>query len=161
MKEEYGTITNYICQERLHWDSLPPSGLKEESSSLPRSAFEVRNPIPFADQADYKILRNDWPYGTASGIAHLVVWMKTPIAVDPADGILLPEGRAQIQEFVNQTFVKRLEREGGAEDKVLWFKNWTALQSVGALEHFHVMLRNVDESALLDWTGEGERNQAA
>lgn len=87
----------------------------------------------------------------------MVVWLKTPIATDPADGSLRPEGRVQIQQFVDRTFVERLEEEGGAADQVLWFKNWAALQSVGALEHFHVMVRNVDDRLLLEWTGENER----
>lgn len=40
-----------------------------------------------------------------------------------------------------------------AEDRVLWFKNWAALQSVSALEHFHVMVRDVSESLLESWIG--------
>lgn len=61
-----------------------------------------------------------------------------------------------IDAFVKRTFVERLEKEGipDAEDRVQWFKNWTALQSVRALEHVHVLLRDVSEELIVEWTGE-------
>lgn len=113
-----------------------------------------RNPVPFADPTDYKILFNDWPYGTTPDITHLVVWLKTPFRVYPRDGSLTPESREDIERFVHETFVRRLEKLGGADDRVLWFKNTTDLQSVRALEHFHLFVRGVDRSILLEWTGE-------
>lgn len=61
-----------------------------------------------------------------------------------------------IDTFVNATFVQRLAKEShpdAAEDRVLWFKNWAALQSVAALEHFHVMVRDASEDTLKDWIG--------
>lgn len=74
---------------------------------------------------------------------------------DPADGDMgdmLPESRRLIDEFVRKRFVADLG-EGG-EARVLWFKNWVALQSVRALEHFHVLVRDVDDDMLERWTGE-------
>lgn len=111
------------------------------------------------DPADYKILRNDWPYATSADIAHLVIWLKTPFAVSEPEGLLLPEGRAQIESFVNQTFAGPLQAayEKDGDDRVLWFKNWSALQSVGALEHFHCFVRGAEERLLSEWTGEGKR----
>ncbi|PYI34257.1 hypothetical protein BP00DRAFT_390670 [Aspergillus indologenus CBS 114.80] len=177
-KQKYGSITNYICQERLHW-ALPDTTTTTISSATntnkpgvtsPNTAagvpadsgpvFPYNNPTPFADPADYKILRNDWPYGLSPGIAHLVVWLRTPVAVDPHDGDLTPESRALIEGFVLRTFVGRLAAERGLfadspRDHVLWFKNWTALQSVRSLEHIHVLVRDVPETILLEWTGEG------
>lgn len=151
IKAEYGSVVNYICRKRLQWepqDKLPP---KQPDT------FEAKNSIPFADPADYKILYNDWPYGLAPEITHLVVWLKTPIAVNPEDGSLSPEGRAQIQAFVHATFIQRLNQNSrgdvdyNANDKILWFKNWSSIQSVGALEHIHVLVRDVDESILTEW----------
>ena len=48
---------------------------------------------------------------------------------------------------------------GGKEGKdlILWFKNYPALQSVGALEHFHCFVRGADDAMLWEWTGEGKR----
>jgi hypothetical protein len=123
--------------------------------------FPYNNPIPFADPSDYKILRNDWPYGLAPGIAHLCVWLRTPVPVHEHGGDLTDESRALIEEFVQRTFVERLAREGYTNPKnhVLWFKNWTALQSVRSLEHIHVLVRDVPESILFEWTQEPPRGR--
>ena len=137
-------MVNYVSQERLHWGPT--------ASGVP-----PRNPVNFADEADYKILLNDWPYGCDGGIYHLVVWMKTKLPVNPKDGSLVEESRQIIEKFVDRVFRKPLEGNGdGERDKVLWFKNWTALQSVAALEHFHVLVRDVGEDQLVQWTGETE-----
>lgn len=36
--------------------------------------------------------------------------------------------------------------------QVIWFKNWAALKSVHALEHFHVMLYDPDASFIASVT---------
>ena len=114
---------------------------------------------PFAASADYRILRNDWPYATPPDIAHLVVWLKTGFAVSKPEGHLLPESRAQIESFVNRTFAEPLKTiyKDDGEDRVLWFKNWSTLQSVEALEHFHCFVRGAGEELLGEWTGEEKR----
>ncbi|KAK5257088.1 hypothetical protein LTR16_001650 [Cryomyces antarcticus] len=148
-KAEYGTIQNYILQKRLHWTPLPSA----DPSTGP--AFTYNNPTPFADPADYKILRNDWPYGLAPGIVHLCVWTKTPISTRPEDGDVTPQSRELIEFFVERTFTRRLEEVEGtkAEDRVLWFKNWTSLQSVRGIDHVHVLLRDAPEQLLKQWMG--------
>lgn len=81
------------------------------------------------------------------------------------------EARLLIDDFVRHTFVERLASEMGAEklagygnagpvQRVLWFKNWTALQSVRALEHIHVLVRDVPEKIIYEWTGEGPVTEA-
>ncbi|KAL9025189.1 MAG: hypothetical protein Q9196_005944, partial [Gyalolechia fulgens] len=105
-KQKYTTVTNYICTQRLHWVPLPPS----PPDSGP--TFHVENPIPFAHASDYRILPNDWPYGLAPGITHLVVWLKTRFAVEPTVEDLTLEARAQIARFVKATFEARMERDG-------------------------------------------------
>jgi len=99
---------------------------------------------------DYRILRNDWPYRWETGITHICVWLKNRLPVDEATGKVSHKGRQMIDGFVIKTFVKSLGM-GGAE-KVLWFKNWTALQSVSALEHFHVLVKDVPASQVAEWT---------
>lgn len=147
IKARYGGIVDFVCQERLRWVPSP----------LGQQQITPLNPIPFANPADYRILRNDWPYATSPDISHLVVWLKTPFKVDDA-GHVLPESRKMIQKFVEENFVGKLaESYGDAQDRVLWFKNWGALQSVGALEHFHVFVKGAGEEALRMWTGEGPR----
>ena len=66
-----------------------------------------------------------------------------------------------IDKFVDQTFREPLALTGASENRVLWFKNWTTLQSVRALEHFHVMVKDVDEKLLRQWTGEDSRENMA
>ena len=88
---------------------------------------------------DYKILYNDWPYGVDPRIIHLVIWTKFPLDEAPGTDDLTPEARRSIEKFVEGTFYAKLARE-----HVAWFKNWTSLKSVHAVEHFHVMLFDPD-----------------
>ena len=60
------------------------------------------------------------------------------------------ESRRIIKDFVDRAFVKRLN---GNEDRVVWFKNWVQLQSVRALEHIHVLVRDATQVDLELWTG--------
>ena len=148
----YGSITAYMCAERLRWTPLPSSCA--ESGPL----FHVVNPTPFGNPEDFKILRNDWPYGSFEpDITHLIVWSKPRIPTDPETGLTTPESRQLIDAFVQSTFVKRLEQEKSDTDvaeKVMWFKNWGALQSVRGLEHIHVLVKDVPEKIIEEWTGE-------
>lgn len=142
IKAAYGSMTSYILANRLPgaWGQPP---------------FTPNSSVPFADPADYKVLINDWPYALEPDTTHLVVWTRTLIATDSETGDLTPESRRLIKEFVERYFVDPLG-PGGSE-RVLWFKNWVALQSVRALEHFHVMVRDVDDDMLEHWTGERRR----
>ncbi|KAJ5369748.1 uncharacterized protein N7496_005840 [Penicillium cataractarum] len=171
-KAQYGSMMNYICQERLRWTSpghpAPANGAPNGTTQPPNGAVSAAiqsgpipftNPRPFADPEDYKILRNDWPYGLDPGIHHLVVWLRTPIPVKSEEGHLTDESRALIDEFVQKTFVRRLAEDAGKRfsdpgAQVLWFKNWVGLQSVRALEHVHILVRDVPEEILAEWSGE-------
>lgn len=139
-----------MCAERLKWTPLP------NSSAETGPIFDYQDPTPFAHPSDFKILRNDWPYGSFEPeIVHLIVWSKPRIPTDPESGLMTPESRQLADAFVERTFVNRLEQERPqAGDRVLWFKNWGALQSVRGLEHIHVLLRDVSESMVEEWTGE-------
>lgn len=141
-KAQYGSITAFILAHRLPtvWGQPP---------------FIPASTVPFADPSDYKVLINDWPYGLEPGIVHLVVWTRTLIATTPEKGDMTPESRAVINDFVQRYFIEPLGP--GGEKRVLWFKNWVALQSVRALEHFHVMVRDVDDYMLERWTGQRPR----
>ncbi|KAK3064276.1 hypothetical protein LTS18_008682 [Coniosporium uncinatum] len=146
-KRIYGTVPNYILRERLHWIPLEEGTFR----------FKIENPTPFADSRDYRILRNDWPYALGEGIVHIVVWLKTPLPVLEETGELTEEGYAMVRAFVKEKFTERLRdrdvlgREEKEDEKVLWFKNTTRLQSVRALEHVHVLVRGVPEELLEEW----------
>ncbi|KAG9236995.1 hypothetical protein BJ875DRAFT_370998, partial [Amylocarpus encephaloides] len=142
IKREYGSISNYLTEHRLPWGPPPCAYL----SSVPLSGLD-----------DYLILMNDWPYGFTSDITHIVVWSKTPIATDDENGGMTDESRRVLGDFVKRTFVDRL---GGDQERVLWFKNWVHLQSVRALEHFHVLVRNASKEDLEFWTGKQQGRNA-
>ncbi|KAJ5943673.1 hypothetical protein N7516_003841 [Penicillium verrucosum] len=156
-KAQYGTIMNYICQKRLKWH-LPVNTANGTGSAVIQQSGTFKNPRPFADPEDYKILRNDWPYGLTSGISHLVVWLRTPIPVQSNEGHLTDESRAMINSFVQKTFVDRLAKDprnfSDPDSHVLWFKNWVGLQSVRALEHVHILVRDVPEDIVFEWAKE-------
>ncbi|ROT35931.1 hypothetical protein SODALDRAFT_328314 [Sodiomyces alkalinus F11] len=136
---EYGSITNYILAHRLpkSWGSPP---------------FTPVSTVPFESPADYRVLVNDWPYGFTPDMTHLVVWTRTRIKTERVRGDLTPESRRLIQDFVDRFFVATVGEDG--ENRVIWFKNWVALQSVRSLEHIHVIVRNLDPEILRDWTEE-------
>ncbi|KAK7940859.1 uncharacterized protein PG986_013246 [Apiospora aurea] len=138
-KARYGSMTNYLLENRLPkaWGSPP---------------FVFASQVPFHNPSDYRVLLNDWPYGLTDDIKHIVVWSRTPITTDPETGDMTPESRGTVDNFVKRYFVNRLGP--GGESRVLWFKNWVALQSVRALEHIHVMVKDVDKETLEEWTKE-------
>ncbi|MCJ1400471.1 hypothetical protein MMC11_003677 [Xylographa trunciseda] len=142
----YGSTTNYLCQERLHWKPLAASAMDTGLS------FSCKSAILFSDPEDYKILRNDWPYSVTPDITHLVVWVKNRIPTNKETGDLTPESRQTIENFVQNTIIERLGASH-ASDCVLWFKNWSALQSIRDIDHVHVLVRNVPDSLLAEWTG--------
>ncbi|CAF9928508.1 MAG: hypothetical protein HETSPECPRED_006867 [Heterodermia speciosa] len=146
-KAAYGSITNFILQERLHWVPLPSSS--DETGPL----FVTESDAPFISSNDYQILPNDWPYGMEPGISHLVVWLKTRLAVEGEEGQLTAESRALVDGFVKKVFEERLAQHGLSGDRILWFKNWVGLQSVRGVEHVHVLVRQVPRAILGEWTG--------
>lgn len=93
---------------------------------------------------DIKTLYNDWPYGIDPRIVHLVVWTKfelesAPVTDENPNGDLTPEFRKKISDYVDETFVSVCK-----DDSVVWFKNWSSLKSIHAVEHFHVFLFDPD-----------------
>lgn len=132
-------MTNYLMAHRLPkaWGTSP---------------FKPVSLTPFEHPSDYRVLINDWPYGLTPGITHIVVWSRTLIPTDPDSGDMTPESRDTVAKFVERYFVNSLGSEGG--DRVMWFKNWVALQSVRALEHIHVIVRDVEPALLAEWTKE-------
>ena len=89
LKREYGSVMQFILSQRLHWE-------------MPIEAKAA----PFQDPDDLKILRNDWPYGIAPGIVHLVVWTKFELEPDPVTDDLTDHARKEIDDFVRGKFSK-------------------------------------------------------
>lgn len=92
LKQQYGSVVNFILSQRLHWD-MP---------------IVARGAAPFQDLDDIKILRNDWPYGIAPEIVHLVVWTKFELEADPVTDDVTDQARKEIDDFVREKFTKRV-----------------------------------------------------
>ncbi|KAI1330456.1 hypothetical protein F5Y16DRAFT_18297 [Xylariaceae sp. FL0255] len=138
-KAKYGSMTNYLMIHRLPqtWGAPP---------------FTPASQVPFNDPSDYRVLVNDWPYGLAPDIKHIVVWSRTIIETDSVNGDMTDESRQVVANFVKRFFVDRLGPDGA--DKVLWFKNWVALQSVRTLEHIHVMVKDASDELIDEFSRE-------
>ncbi|KIV92074.1 hypothetical protein PV10_06543 [Exophiala mesophila] len=148
IREKYGSVPNYVRLVRLQWTALPSSS----PSTGPQ--FAVKSPVPFADAADYKILVNDWPYGYDDpSIKHIIVWLKNRLESEPVRGDMTPRSRQQVNDFIQKTFVDRVKELQGHSDKVMWFRNWTALQSIPGIEHVHLFVRDVPDDVIAEWTG--------
>jgi hypothetical protein len=135
--KEYGSIMNFIVNERLQWKTMVPKGQPFEYDGTPH--VHCRRHQRWHRIEDIKILYNDWPYGIDDKIVHLVIWTKFELDEDEATGLSTPESLEQINAFVQKTFGTKLQ-----PDKYAWFKNWKSLKSVHAVEHFHVMLYDPD-----------------
>lgn len=156
LKTRYGSVLYFIQHERLNWPTINPSG-----------------DVPFSNDADYRILYNDWPYSLDQNITHVVVWTKFALDEDPSTGLVTEETRNILEDFVVKTFCQGRPGQRFIERSNLrWFKNWTSLRSVHALglllksilfisnselivaEHFHVMLYKAPQELLDRVTGE-------
>lgn len=145
-KARYGTVPNYIMAERLRWTPVDVSPSKGPT-------FDCENSVPFMNEKDYKIMPNDWPYGLADGITHMIVWLKNRLEVEATRGDLTENARLLVGKFVGKTFVDTVRTlPGSPDDKVMWFRNWTSLQSVPGMEHVHVLVRDVPSEIRLKWT---------
>lgn len=102
---------------------------------------------------------NDWPYGFTPGIRHIIVWLKNRLESEPTRGDMTPKSRRQIEEFIQKTFIDRVRDLPGKPEKVIWFKNWTALQSVPGMEHVHILVRDVPDEVIREWTNGVEVQQ--
>jgi hypothetical protein len=118
-------MLNYVLKKCLQWPSIAPS----------------KDPF-FSNPSDYKILRNDWPYGVDIDITHLVVWTK--FRMDSTTDDTSSPHRAAIENFVCKTFCD-VDCGGLTRCSVTWFKNWASLRSIDGIEHFHVMLYQASE----------------
>nr|POE62796.1 n-acetylglucosamine-induced protein 1 [Quercus suber] len=135
LEAEHGSIMAFVMHVRLQWRDLTPRGTR---------FFEHHG----TDDADYRILLNDWPYGLDPRIRHLVVWTKFVIPEEPGSEALTAEAQAAVEAFVEREFARACGRE-----KVLWFKNWSSLKSIHAVEHFHVLLFDPPEGFVDRITG--------
>ncbi|KAJ3814049.1 hypothetical protein F5876DRAFT_86690 [Lentinula aff. lateritia] len=87
MKQEYGSIVNYLLNHRLQWGkpdtlSVLPSAFRDEPDN-PTRGSDANVPPPYftSDTPDkyVSIIQNDWPYLVPHEVEHSLVWTKVPI----------------------------------------------------------------------------------
>jgi hypothetical protein len=144
LEKDYGSIMNFIVNERLKWGNMEPKGKPFELDGMCTCVLMIGIPA-YRPIEDIKILYNDWPYGIDADIVHLVVWTKFELDDDPDTGLSTAESQKQIGDYVQKTFAPKVK-------ELVWFKNWKSLKSVHAVEHFHVMLYKPDAVFLKEIT---------
>lgn len=137
LKDEGIDMTSRIVVEQLHW--LPPSTSIRTPSNEIVEKIKPKDSTPFANEDDITIVTNSFPYYLEDGLVHLCAWVKFPMPPDPKSelGDISDEMKRLVNLYVKKTFVDHL---GLSNDKVLWFKNWAALQSIKTIPHIHVIL---------------------
>lgn len=95
LKQEHGTVMNYLLKHRLHW----------EEPVVPKGK------TPFEEPEDVKVLVNDWPYALDARIVHLVVWTKFELPDDQEADDLSDEAREMVNSYVRETFHTRVPQD--------------------------------------------------
>jgi hypothetical protein len=103
LKQEYGSVLNFILSSRLHWSE----------PVVPRGKY------PFEDEGDVKILWNDWPYGIDERIVHLVVWTKFDLEEDERTGDLTDEARGMVDGYVKRV-LGEVDEDKVGDEFFLW-----------------------------------------
>jgi hypothetical protein len=142
--EWINVLLHLIQLSNSHLDSL-----RSSQFNLFSSLTSLSKPT-----ATYKILPNDWPYALDPSITHLVLWTKSPIPSDPSSpiGDLSPSTRAKISSWIEKKFSPAVD--GDAKNRLVWFRNWSAIKSVHAVEHVHVLLLRPERGWVEGKTGE-------
>ncbi|KAF3802350.1 hypothetical protein GCG54_00003811 [Colletotrichum gloeosporioides] len=137
----HGSSLSFVCSERLHWPQ----------------PIVARSALLFAHAEDWKIIWNDWPYHMADGIMHLVLWTKSKIPLDAETGLPTADAAGLIHNLIDYALGKPLGCY--MNENILWFKQKAAWQSVKALDHIHIMMRNVQQNQVEKVIGQ-RRSQA-
>lgn len=142
------SLFSHLVINELRW--ADPEILKEvaDIEELPKKLnLKPKDRRLLANADDIKILMNDFPYYFDANLTHLCIWTKVDIKSDPSSekGDISPKTRLIIERYVNKTFVEYL---GISKDRILWFRNWSALQSVKNLSHIHVVIRDISDEQL-------------
>ncbi|TDL23125.1 hypothetical protein BD410DRAFT_747072 [Rickenella mellea] len=128
VKQQYGSMVNYLLQFRLQWGepdtfSLLPSTVQiipSVATAHPIQKYDNGLPVVPSDGPKYftsntepefiSIIQNDWPYSVPTEVEHTLVWTCIPILPPPH---LLPDNIATaLTSDVLDRVTKRLEQDG-------------------------------------------------
>ncbi len=134
-------ITTNLLKNVLHW--IPPETDIHLSDPDAVNLVKYDDARPFANPNDVKITLNDFPYFIANKTDHFVVWIKFPMPPDPNSeiGDIDEKTKGLIEKYIQLTFV---QREGIKREHIIWWKNYTIIQSIKSIPHVHVLV-NLDD----------------
>jgi hypothetical protein len=129
--------TALLLGHELNWAKLDAEGKIVETYMEPKSTKLLNSPD------DILIVPNKFPYNFDPRVSHLLVWTKVSIESDPESpqGDISMYTRQLIERYIDKTFVQWL---GIPRGRILWFRNWSALQSVENISHIHVLIYDMD-----------------
>lgn len=107
VKQEYGSVMHFVVSQKLGWQHP----VKAEAA-------------PFKSPNDISIKWNDWPYGIDEKIVHLVVWTKFDLEEDPITGDLTDAARKEIDDYVKETFCKKIKEEDVSYSSLTSYMNF-------------------------------------
>lgn len=138
--QKIGITTNLLIKV-LKW--LPPDTDMHIPDSESVKLVKYNDPRPFADERDTFITLNDFPYYISNKTLHMLVWIRFPMLPDPNSeiGDIDDDTKRIIEKYVCKTFVDYV---GLSRDQIIWWKNYTKIQSIKAIPHVHVLV-NLDD----------------
>ncbi|CAK9438522.1 uncharacterized protein LODBEIA_P27460 [Lodderomyces beijingensis] len=152
LKDQNININDYILRHELHWQQ---SDIRSQRHVVAPQQYSLSYPddLIFYNEQDVKILPNKFPYYFDKNIVHLCIWSKLTIPNDTtsAVGDVSPLTRRIINKYLAKTFVEH----GVQPAQIVWFRNWTSLQSVRSISHIHVILHDVDPVFIQQLIGTG------
>lgn len=108
-------MMRFVVKERLgwgdNWEEIKPRGGPFEYEGMAQVTGSRTREILIVCIEDIRIIYNDWPYGVAKDIIHLVVWTKFELEDDPTTDDLMASTRAAIESYVQDTFCSRVPPE--------------------------------------------------
>ncbi|KAH3671025.1 hypothetical protein OGAPHI_000736 [Ogataea philodendri] len=145
-KKQGADMITFILSRELKWvpQDVP---LNTPSEQLIEAFVKPADSRMFANEADITIVQNTFPYYVEPGVQHLCVWVKFPMPPDPQSdkGDISPKDKQLVEKYITNTFCNWL---GIPRSDLVWFKNWTSLQSVRSIPHIHVIIKDMDQDSL-------------
>ncbi|CCH45081.1 hypothetical protein BN7_4659 [Wickerhamomyces ciferrii] len=133
--------TAILLGDDLHWAKV------DSNYQILETYLKPSSPKLLNSADDICIILNRFPYHFTPDIVHLIVWTKVHIEndADSDKGDISKYTRDLIDLYIDKTFVQNL---GLSRDNIVWFRNWSALQSIKDLSHIHVLTKGLDEAQL-------------
>ncbi|CCG22519.1 hypothetical protein CORT_0B08140 [Candida orthopsilosis Co 90-125] len=136
------TINDHVLKDELQWKQ---ADIRHQTSTPSPPEYTISQPqdLIFYNDNDIKIIFNKFPYYFENSVVHLCIWSKLTIPndVNSSVGDISPLTKRIIERYLQKTFIDK----GIPKENLVWFRNWSSLQSIRSVSHIHVLLRSADE----------------